>query len=803
MQKPNNINDARRMTLDAFPWRSMKNDRVIIKFMCIMLVLISSTIWIGYGSNAIVFAPDVNEIELKVLPGSLNSKERFASYYEPVRYDIKPDIPGYMLPVSTEKIINYGKISNAIMIAPKAVELLKKNGFAVIDYGQIDDIVQPYKELKKKGIPIFVTSDTVLHLYHIQFDETLKTIEEKEFIPDITKISYAMMQISLQQYQTYSGELKEAARRNAGFFAVALKLLKQETPIPACAKKETQWELDKIEKHEGFPGNPLNDDEVKKVEQNSLFRYMDDYSQYIPRGHYTRSEALKKYFKAMMWYGRMTFLLKGKEPHGPVAPPAKALVSPEIARIHTLQANLIVVFADKVMIDKRTVLQAWDRIYLVTAYYVGNSDDLSIYEYRNALSKVFGTKFKPAALNNEKKLNALKVEFAQLPSPKIYGGTGQSGSAIVPGESLTVEQLDRILDNTKGMRFMGQRFVPDSYIMSQLVSPAAGLYMGKGNPFTKVVIDEEGSIRGFPMGLDVMAILGSRRAKEILAKEGETEYASYADQFNKLKKEFDAFDRKEWNKNLYWSWLYSLKALLGDYKDGYQSFMTTQAWHDKELNAALASWSFLRHDTILYVKQSYTPTITITSAMPAPVEKPVVGYVEPVAEFYARLVALARMTNRGLKDLNVLDESSLARLNSLESILSRLLDISKKELLNQELTEEDYAFIRNFGEQLESAVAGVESKGMKTTIIADVHTDQNTKQCLEDGTGYVNLILAAYAIPDGRIILGAGPVYSYYEFKHPMADRLTDEKWQSMLQSGKKPPRRLSGHPASTNKPYA
>ena len=38
-------------------------------------------------------------------------------------------------------------------------------------------------------------------------------------------------------------------------------------------------------------------------------KLIEDYSQYIPRGHYTRSEELKKYFKAMMWYGRLTFRL--------------------------------------------------------------------------------------------------------------------------------------------------------------------------------------------------------------------------------------------------------------------------------------------------------------------------------------------------------------------------------------------------------------------------------------------------------------------------------------------------------------
>jgi hypothetical protein len=59
---------------------------------------------------------------------------------------------------------------------------------------------------------------------------------------------------------------------------------------------------------------------------------------------------------------------------------------------------------------------------------------------------------------------------------------------------------------------------------------------------------------------------------------------------------------------------------------------------------------------------------------------------------------------------------------------------------------------------------------------------------LEEGVGYVDLILVAYIVPDGRIIVGAGPVLSYYEFKQPMDDRLTDDMWRGMLRSN--PPER-------------
>ncbi len=47
----------------------------------------------------------------------------------------------------------------------------------------------------------------------------------------------------------------------------------------------------------------------------------------------------------------------------------------------------------------------------------------------------------------------------------------------------------------------------------------------------------------------------------------------------------------------------------------------------------------------------------------------------------------------------------------LKHILSRLIDISKDELENEELNEADYEFIRNFGEELDSIIAGVEAEG--------------------------------------------------------------------------------------------
>ncbi|MCP3886591.1 MAG: DUF3160 domain-containing protein, partial [Propionibacteriaceae bacterium] len=391
-------------------------------------------------------------------------------------------------------------------------------------------------------------------------------------------------------------------------------------------------------------------------------------------------------------------------------------------------------------------------------------------------------------------------------APAIYGGTGNQ-----VGREYPRKMLDRTLDRTTGFRLMGQRFAVDSYAMGRLVFPTVGNLRGWkwGHlgilPFT-CVERPGGARRGFPRGLDVMALLGSSRARELLTELGDDAYGKadagenllkYSVAFDRLKTELDALSDADWNRNAYWSWLHALKPLMAKFGEGYPTFMTTQAWRDKSLTTALASWAQLRHDTILYAKQSNTPTDSE--------HLPVEGYVEPVPEFYARMLALTQMTRKGLADMKVADGPAIDRLMGLEAMIARLLNISIKELAHKELTEDDYQYIRNFATHLNRIAfivrmqkAGIDTSiGVpgsrddtpnRTSLIADVHTDGNSRQVLEEATGNVDLIIVCYRQPDGRLVLGVGPVLSYYEFKQPMDKRLTDEAWRKMLKA--KPPAR-------------
>ena len=738
-----------------------------------------------------------------------NPKLALASCYYLEGFSVDLSAPSYSLPLTLGKITNLEEVESQFQLSEAQEQLLERSGFVVIPwYG--DDIVQPYETLKEQEVPIFVTSDTLLHLYHIQFNEILKRIEEEEFFDSILDMSKAMLERSIEDYQVFSdSDLKEAARRNAAYFAVALELLQtptegyneddereeielwnQEYPwdpkefvpirtvdfsVPSWIRGEVDAEVQNIEGHEGFkPSAIFNSNEACDCFLDGC--YCEDYSQYVPRGHYTRSETLKRYFKAMMWYGRMAFLLKGGE---------DALVSEVDADLATIQSSLIAAELSDVEVGEETAQEIWDRIYLVTAFFVGTADDLTPYEYLDAIEKVFGVEFQASELADDEKLLSLKAELAQMRNPEIYGGSG----VCVVYPPITKEKLYECLAKTKGMRFMGQRFVPDSYMFQNLVSPAVGMYVGDDEPFT-MKMTAAGPARCFPRGLDVMAVLGSDRAYDILEEEGDTEYegidTSYDIQLEELKSQFDEFDTADWNRNLYWSWLYALKPLLEEFGEGYPAFMQTKAWQDRELQAVLASWAELRHDTILYAKQSYTPALGMVPVQP----EPVVGYVEPVPEFYSRMLALTSMTREGLADLDVLNETETSRLVSLEQVLERLINISIDELEGRELDEDDYRFIMDFGEELDSIIAEVEAEGKETTLVADVHSDANPPmEVLEEGVGYVDLMLVAYMVPDGRVIVGAGPVLSYYEFKHPLSDRLTDEAWKEMLEQGNEPDR--------------
>ena len=211
--------------------------------------------------------------------------------------------------------------------------------------------------------------------------------------------------------------------------------------------------------------------------------------------------------------------------------------------------------------------------------------------------------------------------------------------------------------------------------------------------------------------------------------------------------------------------------------------MRTKAWQRRWLHTALASWTELRHDTILHAKQSYgIPTAT---RLPTPPP----GYIEPIPVFWSRLLSLTQMTRRGLDDLGVLSPKARDRLNGLEKLLQQVLDVVAKQLSNEPLSSDDHNFFKELPSMLDSVVPKTPAQGLSMPIVADVHTHTVENTAVQEAVGKVDLIIVACPMPEGKAFLAVGPVFSYYEFKHLMSDRLTDEAWRKLLDSPQKPDR--------------
>lgn len=669
--------------------------------------------------------------------------------------EIEEEEPIFEYPYDLSTVIGYLNLENYFNLNETQKAFLQDLGFVGIsDPRGYDDFSEAYNDLYNHYLPIFVTTDSMLHAYHIFFDDLLLNIEEDYLIGYSENMTWAMWEKSIQQYENVTPDLEDMAIDTVAYFSIAMKLLELDVDIPSYVEEIVNQELSLIETHVEMCLSPLFD----KSDIDPTLWYMEDYTQYKPRGHYTRSERLQKYFRAMMWYGRMTFRLKSDH--------------------ETIQAMMI---TDAMQSAYHNGLAAdfWYTIYEITSYFVGESDDLTHREYQSVLDNVYGSLSSDYnELLESEKFDIFCNEMEQLRKPTILS-------------SIMSDQED-LTHDTMGLRFMGQRYIPDSYMFQQLVYTNVGEYYGFDSAFTTITAgNPPKKVRGFPRGLDIMSVLGAEDSERIINDEGDADYDGYFDQLNKLKDEFSEISEEEWTQNMYWSWLYSLKSLTKDFsEEDYPHFMKSTAWQDEKLNTNLGSWAELRHDTILYAKQSYTPIVTtaINPTPPPPVHYEL-GYVEPVPEFWQRIIDLTNITIEGLNSFGVLSPDYNNDLVQLRDLILQLKLISEKELRDEELTPEEYYLIRHIGESLESIFSDVDEEGLKTTMVADVHTEPNTGHCLEEGVGYIDFVMILVKMPDGSFASMAGPIFSYYEFKHPMQNRLTDEEWEEILEQGSQPPR--------------
>ncbi|HSJ55803.1 MAG TPA: DUF3160 domain-containing protein, partial [Anaerolineae bacterium] len=408
--------------------------------------------------------PSPETIEPPGLAGLGGVDTGFALYDEPaVRVEpavahepIAPDLSNVRVP---------------FILSEAQLERLARDGF-VVTPGDEREFFTVYEQARYANVPIFVTSDSLLHTYHLLFDKVLRTAEEQAFIPLLSDLNQAVMERAVAQYEVLRGTgWEDAARRTVAFVGVAGRLLEPDFPVPEYAMDLVDAELALVDDAAGMLPSPIFPG----------LEYGEDYTQYIPRGHYTRSEALEAYFRSMMWYGRMTFRLETDDP--------------EVGRAETRSALLLVHALRNADLGYKPALDVWADLYYPTVFFVGRSDDLTVLQYLDVVDDVYGPGVSTATLADEALLDEFIAQAKELPAPRILG--------------MVIDYFDDEAETTKGLRLMGQRFVPDAYIFRQLMWRNVG---SVENP------------RGLPKGLDLFAAMGSERAYEILDEMGETEY---------------------------------------------------------------------------------------------------------------------------------------------------------------------------------------------------------------------------------------------------------------------------------------
>ncbi|MDR0531513.1 MAG: DUF3160 domain-containing protein [Oscillospiraceae bacterium] len=689
--------------------------------------------------------------------------------YEP--YDaeaVKPKVPAYTVEANLANIENrtqflknddqkdvYWWYHTGGTLSGGAAALIEKNGFAVSDNESRREYFSVYEDNRYNYIPSFLTTDSALHTFHLMFDYVLKDLEQNRLFAVLRKLTAAMCDAAAAQYQQLKGtSFENAALRNAAYFSVALQLLgdKNES-LPSGIADLVKEELALVEAHAGVAASPvINMGET--YEDAQIERYNVDYSQFVPRSHYTQTETLQKYFKAMQWYGQLTFRSKYED---------------EVKSALLLTSALAADAAAQ---------KAWNDMYEPTAFFVGDSDDITPYQYKEAVKGIYGGQLGDAsALPDKTKFAAALKQIQRMQPPQI-------NSTPIYAD---VENRDEAIT---GLRFMGQRFTLDAAIFQRLM-------------------DREVKNRMLPNSLDIPAALGSGEAEAILKDSQDkyneagpawatSQYPQYAGQLKKVQEEIIALPPETWSSNLYWGWLNALRPLAGEQKDrGYPFFMQSNAWLRKELNTFQGSWTELKHDTLLYSKQPMGEMGAGGEEPPPPPDDR--GYVEPSPVVFGRLAALVQQMIDGLTSRGLLTDEAKEALATLGTIARQLTTIAEKELKNEERTEAEYEFIRTYGGELEHIWQTAKKDEMESTglgqeqflwehpdaVVADVATHPDTETgpaALEEATGYAKEIYVAFP-RGGKVVLARGVVYSHYEFTVTPDQRLTDAQWHERLRN--------------------
>jgi hypothetical protein len=657
--------------------------------------------------------------EVATLPASL---VRFGDYTVIPLAD--PDTPAYAGPATPQSLSGV-LVADTVQRAldqPGVTATLTDQGFVVQRFVRVSTDYWPppllhflYQGNNYQGWPVFVTTDAAYHVWHLGFDKVLRTLETEVLLPELEQLVSQTLEAAHDQTTELAGSpLADAAARAEQLYQVAAAELGQGLTLGTLARQEKAL----VDQHNTTTKSPITG-------------AVTDYSVFTPRGHYTRSEALSRYFVAMSVLGQASFPLPADQ-------------------ASDLDATRIAVLASRALVADPARVSLWKDLYEPTAFLVGYADDYTPLELAAA---------------------AGAATSAGLDDPTAFARDDVVRQVVA---ALTSTRPILINPEDAGVRLMGTRFVLDSFMMDQLIWPNVGTQENK---------------RLLPSALDVAAALGSQAAHDALEDTGATEYANYETQLATLTQQVADRPGADWGGTVYDAWLYALQPVFARHGTAYPDFMRSPAWAAEDLQSGLGSYAQLKHDTILYTKQAMAEGGDREPVPPRNWVEP-----DPVAFLRLQAaVDLMRggLTARNLATAE--QKELLTDIGELFGFLARIAsdelagkpisedDNSRLKWIGEEL---EALWVRTSDQSPEQYAPITD---LDSAIIADIASGPDG--VLEIGTGRFDRLFVLVPDDAGRFQVAAGAVFSFYEFTVPPGQRLTDETWRARLDSGQAPPR--------------
>ncbi len=557
-----------------------------------------------------------------------------------------------------------------------------------------------YEANKKNGVANYITEDFLLMAHSMILNETITDMEETVLLPAFKNIVDELV----TKYSTAEDAVRKA---NLNFLIVLQCLLNGSSETKAAVSPElVSKELTQINAANG-------------IAPSEIMHQRLDFSQFKPRGKYTRNDALKGYFQAMRYASTVLFPVKASKATGLTEADADVLTSQAMSLVKEITTD-------------KALHKAYKDMNTQLAWLFGPADDLILGDYLS-LNKA----------PKEKDITNIRsglLAYAQKNNkqPRILSGFVDASSL----ENNTTAQ-----DVLTGWRFFPQHYSADSAAFQDVVYDRVTTFTGTGKtpPFTGTMIDGK-LVKGFPMGLELLALMGSKDASAILDKTQECAYEGYKEGAAKAQKALKV------SPGLFGE---SLKLINYWVKE-----KNSDTDAKRTLNTFLGFWTSLRYSTLLYAKQSYT-----SGGKGISVEKGTrdMAWLEPVPELYAQM---EKQVNNFLKNF-----PKTKRLQSYKSLLVECQKIAKTEGQTKKLSSKDSAFLNQLDEKL-LPLAGHESQ----VIVVDVHTEPNSGFVLEEALGYP--LMVEIPLGDGS---ARGALFHYYEFKYPMDNRLDNASWKQLL----------------------